>query len=435
MGVFSGAVTGFLGFIIAVHGVSCLVTLGLLTMRAEVEPIRSRAPLLLSTFVPLNFVLLLGICLSNMLSNVSCEVQAVLEYSLNAFFVAYVFMRCGYIYVKFQIAHESLLVALDDNGEVAISKLKFSKYRKWIRGSYTTMLAWVLILMLTFPVFIFISASNSEDLQEPCFRQNAAYQVLVYVYRAFYIFAAGFFAYKFRKEPLDHFWLYEELKYSLIVGGALLILFVLFTQTPLGVYRTSFPISSFTPILFLLMFNVFNTIYPGFLSRANQKRTFGNPSSAGRDVSVPGVSMQVKTLDDIIAVPGGEEAWIRFLEMEFSLENWMFKREVLMYKAIQDIEALRNKAIQIVQDYIADHAVHEVNLSWETRQAFYNAFQSWDTLDLTEKREIFDEAVKEIIQILMQDSFRRFRHSDQYKQFMEEFRKTSLPNPVTLTDI
>jgi hypothetical protein len=107
------------------------------------------------------------------------------------------------------------------------------------------------------------------------------------------------------------------------------------------------------------------------------------------------VSLNIsKTFEDIISHPWGQNAFVKFLETEFSLENWLFKENVLNYqkfaseqlRAADDTTnleakmAVRAKFEESVTEFINEDGVYTVNISGQMGEKIQKTIHHWNEM-------------------------------------------------------
>ena len=183
-------------------------------------------------------------------------------------------------------------------------------------------------------------------------------------------------------------------------------------------------------------------------------------SKAGKSVVHATASKRGDTLESVLASSVGLRALVEFLLREFAVESILFwractalrERRHELEKARPSLEssapkrserrARLSEPLDAVRDvhrhYVAEGAVHEVNLPYSIRvrvataissaetaldQAMPSRFDSEtaDTTTINELWDAMDAALAEIIQVLTNDTFPRFIHSPQYACFQSMF--------------
>jgi hypothetical protein len=411
-----------------------------LQMRRKIEPIKSRSPLVLSTMMVPLCATTVGVCLAKIyLETYNCTLTILQDYMYQSVLIVLVLIRVGFTYAKFQIAHESYKAVQEriresDNEIVErvdtrlLQRFIWSKYRKWLKGTKVNIIAWGILSVLMIPAFIFAGVLQDSP---PCSLKFGAYIGVLNVYRAIIVLGGIWGVIHLRKETMDYFYLYQELKIQFVLGCITFLLFALFSFFS-GVAKfneTVFPISSFVAISYLTSFPIVCALYPGYLSYKGQNQQ-------------EMISMSSKSLNDIVSVKKGELAFVEFLKREFALENWLFKKEVDNFKSaaerlrstsedhIEDVpkmrEELKKHAEDILNDFVEEAGLHQVNISGPVHEAIRQRINSWSELDNTSVVGIFDKAENEILELLELDSYRRFLRSPQYKRLIAHVKKQSL---------
>eukprot|EP00475_Leptophrys_vorax_P040067 TRINITY_DN7374_c0_g1_i1.p1 TRINITY_DN7374_c0_g1~~TRINITY_DN7374_c0_g1_i1.p1 ORF type:complete len:490 (+),score=146.81 TRINITY_DN7374_c0_g1_i1:792-2261(+) len=125
------------------------------------------------------------------------------------------------------------------------------------------------------------------------------------------------------------------------------------------------------------------------------------------------------------------ELFVDFLTGEYSAENLMFVEACKRYKAICASEELKSEAPSeaqwIYELYISKSSGSSVRLSEKTRRGIREIFASLKRIKRTEAviivefpPDLFDEAEQEIVNLMLADSFQRFRITAEYQSLQGE---------------
>jgi hypothetical protein len=247
-----------------------------------------------------------------------------------------------------------------------------------------------------------------------------AYRVII----AVFIVICGL---KLRKQ-FDFFFIRDELKFTLVSITVLVVLFFPFNfNANLQAWESEH--FHFSTLLCLLMYFdilLFSTVIPVFLSfdgvvdepkLADLENTFYGENDAPLD-----------TLTGTLQYAEGFEAFCKFLEGEFSIENLRFYCDVNNYKS--DLAELLTEsdwkgvaaenAIIIYDVYIASSAPLMVNLRFAISGQIQNFIDrikmNPESATFQEYLTAFDLAQKETFFLMETDSFRRFKVTELFKQ-------------------
>eukprot|EP00475_Leptophrys_vorax_P012828 TRINITY_DN1919_c0_g2_i2.p1 TRINITY_DN1919_c0_g2~~TRINITY_DN1919_c0_g2_i2.p1 ORF type:complete len:410 (-),score=78.27 TRINITY_DN1919_c0_g2_i2:58-1287(-) len=383
-----------------VHVCMSVTAFALLQLRRKVEPVRSRSPLVLSTLTVPTGLVGLGICMSRALSENPCKLTYLQDFAYQSLIIVMILIRVGFTFIKFRIVHESFMLIQGKNNEeqpllgpqddddlrmqeksTKAKQLVWSKSRRWLKGKRLVIVAWSTLFVLMIPAFVFMATlkknlSNCTD--------NFVYNAILYFYRAVIVLGGCWGVWHLRKEKLDYFWLYNELKYNFIAGCLTFFLFSIFISSPLASFNSNvFPLSSLVAVLFYTSFLVLSMLYPCYLSFKEKQ------------FNATTLRLNTKTLQDVLSVKRGEELFVDFLRREFALENWLFKQRVDSFKKSslmllsantkEDLTRIRNslksQAEGIFKDFILEDSVHQVNISGPHQNAVKDAIKQWDSLD------------------------------------------------------
>jgi general stress protein CsbA len=141
---------------------------------------------------------------------------------------------------------------------------------------------------------------------------------------------------------------------------------------------------------------------------------------SGSDFS-PNIFRKMKPrtmLKEFLRTPENFEDFKRFLCEEFAVENLLFWTEVRQITELPEstsLEVLQSKVRNCFNKYVGDNAVMLVNLSSETRNSLLQKIESGSIED----KAIFAEAETEILNLMAQDSFQRYKQLPSFKQWLQ----------------
>jgi hypothetical protein len=135
----------------------------------------------------------------------------------------------------------------------------------------------------------------------------------------------------------------------------------------------------------------------------------------------------------------GLEMFQQHLLKELSVENIMFWNSINEYKLLTSEEdnqvALKKKAMQLFRTYIPLGAPIQVNISYHQVsqiQQILGLDETKHEATLQELKTLFDVAQKEIFVLMARDSFQRFKHTQNYKDWK---KKTALDETGNLIEL
>ncbi|KJE90144.1 hypothetical protein CAOG_08514 [Capsaspora owczarzaki ATCC 30864] len=144
---------------------------------------------------------------------------------------------------------------------------------------------------------------------------------------------------------------------------------------------------------------------------------------SGRADSVDGDNSEVfLSLQDVLHGVFSRIYYARFLESEFSVENLDFWLAVEAFKAAyadETDEDCLSHAIEVFSSYVLQQAPFVVNLSTQVRSALK---ESYDELCASTERppiSLFDDAQRQIFNLMRNDTYRRFLDSELYGDMLE----------------
>jgi hypothetical protein len=117
-----------------------------------------------------------------------------------------------------------------------------------------------------------------------------------------------------------------------------------------------------------------------------------------------------------------------FLTQELDVENLIFYEACVRYKNMSSYDDARRTEAQWIFDlYISKSSGSSVRLSRRIRQQISDIFNALDRIRATEAafvvdfpQDIFDDAKNEVANLMLEDSFQRFKMTQGYVQFLEE---------------
>ena len=109
-----------------------------------------------------------------------------------------------------------------------------------------------------------------------------------------------------------------------------------------------------------------------------------------------------KTLEDTLNNPRGLRMFQKFLERECSSENLFFWIDCRDLKKLQGSQFVR-RVIEMYDIYFTEESQYELNIDTKMKLEVANSIIRKPT------REIFDEVLDQIVELMRRDSFRRFQ--------------------------
>jgi len=130
------------------------------------------------------------------------------------------------------------------------------------------------------------------------------------------------------------------------------------------------------------------------------------------------------TLAEIIDHSDVLDAFKEYLRSEFSLENLLFCQDVELFKTLTKYSEIYDRTISLYHKYIEPNAIHEVNISFETRKKISDKLEELMELgDQASDATCYDIAQDEITEGLERDSVPRFLLSFDVSKY---FRSSTL---------
>eukprot|EP00475_Leptophrys_vorax_P039185 TRINITY_DN7033_c0_g1_i1.p1 TRINITY_DN7033_c0_g1~~TRINITY_DN7033_c0_g1_i1.p1 ORF type:complete len:687 (-),score=177.65 TRINITY_DN7033_c0_g1_i1:93-2153(-) len=153
------------------------------------------------------------------------------------------------------------------------------------------------------------------------------------------------------------------------------------------------------------------------ITRAKFVHFFEKHPEAGADFQIKLAKYQIK-MEQLLAHPRGCEYFLKHCKSEYSEENIQF------YLAVKELESKASKMSQeeftreassIVEEYVSESSSAQVNLSGDMKKNLVIAMKA-GKLD----SHSFVQAKKEIFDLMMRDSFPRFKSSPLFQEFLRE---------------
>jgi hypothetical protein len=435
-----------------------------------VYPIRYRWPKL--TLFKMTFLWLLHLFFllqSILINELPCSFTLIFAMFLIPGIIATVMVQMTVIYfasamVKDAEQFKSLKYLTQRQSEVKFTSTAwFIKYRRYFtRASLLTTMG-VIDLIFTIP-FLVVAGTRSPTFwsQTPpaCTPGFPAFQFVVFT-------ELGIFALIFT------FLLRTILKVDENIGlkqefRALLIIPVFYIAAPLvGSISDSLVVNviavtmvSYWPLLLSLLstlaYPVFEARKNGFIKQAIQSDKQGKMAAELLDVNGKCIHPNVKDLLLLLSIPDGFDLFTEFAKKEFSVENLLFYAAVREYKKTyaQGVTKgpsgevlIRQRFETIYENFIHNDGQFCININSITREdiAKYadtgllgpqqdmksDIQASSFTVSSLPPKEVFDPALNMIINLLAQDTFKRFKLTDEYGKFKEVLNKTSNMNELT----
>jgi len=131
------------------------------------------------------------------------------------------------------------------------------------------------------------------------------------------------------------------------------------------------------------------TVIPLIASYKNVQ-SVPTPDEAARS-SGSNERFKLRCLEEVLGTTPGYNAFFSFLSKEWSTENLLFWKEVNEFKANENPEKRKEKAIEIYEKYVRENGMYQVNLSSINRSKTQANVRSQD-----DSTTIFDDAQEEI---------------------------------------
>eukprot|EP00475_Leptophrys_vorax_P009881 TRINITY_DN16572_c0_g1_i1.p1 TRINITY_DN16572_c0_g1~~TRINITY_DN16572_c0_g1_i1.p1 ORF type:complete len:198 (+),score=57.78 TRINITY_DN16572_c0_g1_i1:81-596(+) len=156
-----------------------------------------------------------------------------------------------------------------------------------------------------------------------------------------------------------------------------------------------------------------------------RKALLGESQNLPVDKKMTSSMTQKQALIELISSPTGRNLFLAYLQKEFAIENLLFYEACNEFKKEFSSEAKTcSRLKEIVENFVKETAASQVNLSYGARSKILQALKNCENSGGEEKPVIdvsfFDDALKEILNLMTRDSFSRFRLTKEYKLFLAE---------------
>ena len=136
------------------------------------------------------------------------------------------------------------------------------------------------------------------------------------------------------------------------------------------------------------------------------------------------------SFSSVLSSVEGTKAFASYLVTEVSLENLYFYAAVSSWRRefddFTDSEKTQ-RAAHIMKSYLLSYSVLEVNLSWSLRESLLAKLRNHEF-----SSSMFDEAAAEIHTLMENDSFPRFKRSQQFQAYMNDYVHVQRQNAPSL---
>lgn len=427
--------------------------------RRDIQPIKARSPfLVVITDIVLGFWLLsLGFqrlysnrypCLFNMWTTWIGTI---------VLFNTYLW-RCWSLYFTFHLTQEKLETK-------SWEKLPwYTRNRHYTSGPFLVRLFGTLFVLLLLPCGI-LNALFSDDLGQRwmfkypnrpvglqldpnCFCEKKGTDYVLAAYILVYIIVFVYFSFSLRT-VVENFRIKAEFKATAIIGISAAILWIIFNQV--GSLKDDnsrvFPFSTLFLALGILAAFSASTLFPLLKSYSSQTVKV-----------VADVPDDISSLSALLSTEMGIQSFTAFLKTEFSVENVLFYKEVQQYRDFlptllkegpEGYFRSAEMATSIYRNYVISDSPNQVNLPHRifseidlTLKQIYNIVGDDEKKDIkkTEKTQkksvtlaasvdsnkllhLYDDACRNIYNLMDVDSFPRYKNSPMYTSLVTEWNQ------------
>jgi hypothetical protein len=395
-------------------GLSFLFCCSLYFWRHDKFPIRHRLPEIVAVELTCLGVSIGLFCFENVLPT-SCKTAAII-FSVNAHItIITMFYRVGWLFIK-EVSTKLLVAEGGNKGPQNLNLVNRCTYAmlkfEWKFVSRKTCLilhASPLLILAALDLWKLISLpTNDYSPADPrcsmmLFQMNEIkLSSLVYDLPHFMMVAGTLYSMD------DNFKIAFEIRVIFVWVVVFLI------QAEVLVFLGEVQVLKFLSTTVFLVFVMALTVYPIFLSFQQEKAQKNEKS------------LHATVQDEFIQAlknPNMRNLFYKFLASEFSLENLLFYEAcIALERSVESntpYEAVLKQVIYIRDQYISKNATASVNLSFKVRQDAMSGLENLEQKSadhLPDLLEILAPAKKEILILMLRDSFLRFRTTPQYNQ-------------------
>jgi len=215
------------------------------------------------------------------------------------------------------------------------------------------------------------------------------------------ILITGLIGWQLRNDHGDAFSIKIEVTFCFYTAGLSFIAYLILFYTSLPRSLISIP-----AVITLHVALITSTVWPYYLSRKEMQ----NLNSKSKSSLMP-------LLLEILDTPEGFEAFLRYLETEFSSENLLFWKQVERIKNLNDQNNdWKESVLAVYHQFLRENAPCAVNLPFYIRTKVDEAMELFHEeneaeLSFSELVLPLEEAQKNIYDLMNQDSFPRFQQT------------------------
>jgi hypothetical protein len=114
------------------------------------------------------------------------------------------------------------------------------------------------------------------------------------------------------------------------------------------------------------------------------------------------------------------EIFLKFLKSEFNQEPWLFLKEIKKLDSLKDEDEISKQVNYLMDTYIKDNSVSEVNISGKSKRELLQDFESNDFWK-KDPIGLFSNVKKIVEKELFQDNWKRFIRSKEGDKIIEKY--------------
>ena len=140
-------------------------------------------------------------------------------------------------------------------------------------------------------------------------------------------------------------------------------------------------------------------------------------------------------LREILENPVGKDLFRQHLVSEFSVENLNFYEAAMAYKQLFLAEnksrgiSKYNVARNLYNRFFSGNHGNDVNVSWDVKRDLKQQLKATRLVE----EGLFDTALQQVFDLMQNDSFSRFRNTEEYKNFVGLAGLATLPRKRDIT--
>jgi len=399
-------------YIIASVGVlHYVITVTLLFLRRDIQPIKARNPTLL--IVMATGLLCMNAVYTLLYLNLPCKAQLYLPIIAAGFIVAPYVIRIWCLILAFQVTKTKVTlfnstsnhdyaenaISMNENTNLLDNQSKAAIHMRQKILKYSLLIL-TCIIIIHILVATYITNHDTFYINNCTGPQTGFALKVMLVIMLIYIIIGLFSLIPMRKVA-DAFKIANELKVvtlTFVITKSLLLIFFFTGREDIGLLidLPSIQILHFEIVTWALILSY----------RENSKKTQFEELSRSNDYS---------NIDRILESPKAKEYFKNFCVTEFSVENILFLEAIDNFKKYETDDYRLVYSEYIFHYFVMENAIYELNVYGQIRQDIINRIRNKECAV-----DMFDDVVKIVKKQIETDSFVRFKRSKLYKQLQRD---------------